>query len=250
MTEQELQKKQQELQKQRDHEADLQRLRGFRPIDDTFMRCIYQDNIPLAEMTLSIITGIKDLSLSKGETQKDFKRLLGARPERARYHSSVMDVEALDAGQMFEELPETFTIFVTEHDIYGFGDGIYPVERVIVTHGQMFNDREHILYVNGAYRGDDPLGELMQDFCCSDPDDMRNKMLADASRYYKEDPKGVEIMCKAMEEMREESYQKGIEQNRLESIKNIMKNLKLTVHQAMDALGIPADDQPKYLSKL
>ena len=184
MIEQELQKKQQELQKQRDHEADLQRLRGFRPIDDTFMRCIYQDNIPLAEMTLSIITGIKDLSLSKGETQKDFKRLLGARsicldyhgvdtegnqydlevqkadsgarPERARYHSSVMDVEALDAGQMFEELPETFTIFVTEHDIYGFRDGIYPVERVIVTHGQMFNDREHILYVNGAYRGDDP----------------------------------------------------------------------------------------------
>jgi len=57
-------------------------------------------------------------------------------------------------------------------------------------------------------------------------------------------------MCKAMEEMREESYQKGIEQTRLESIKNIMKNLKLTVYQAMDALGIPADDQPKYLAKL
>ena len=50
MTDQELQKQQEELQKQRDHEADLQRLRGFRPIDDTFMRCIYQDNIPLAEM--------------------------------------------------------------------------------------------------------------------------------------------------------------------------------------------------------
>ena len=61
-------------------------------------------------------------------------------------------------------------------------------------------------------------------------------------------------MCKAMEEMREESYQRGVEaggeQKVLESIKNIMKNLKLTVHQAMDALGIPADDQPKYLAKL
>ena len=79
-------------------------------------------------------------------------------------------------------------------------------------------------------------------------------MLAEASRYYKENPKGVEIMCKAMEEMREESYQRGVEaggeQKVLESIKNIMKNLKLTVHQAMDALGIPADDQPKYLAKL
>ena len=94
----------------------------------------------------------------------------------------------------------------------------------------------------------------MHDFCCSDLNDMKNKMLADASRYYKEDPKGVEIMCKAIEEMREESYQRGVEtgteQNRLESIRNIMSNLKLTVYQAMDALGIPADDQPKYLAKL
>ena len=61
-------------------------------------------------------------------------------------------------------------------------------------------------------------------------------------------------MCKAIEEMREEFYQRGVEtgpeQNRLESIRNIMSNLKLTVYQAMDALGIPADDQPKYLAKL
>ncbi|MEE1040659.1 MAG: hypothetical protein U0L10_08060, partial [Lachnospiraceae bacterium] len=81
-------------------------------------------------------------------------------------------------------------------------------------------------------------------------DDMKNAMLAEASRYYKENPKGVEIMCKAMEEMREESYQKGIEQNRLESIKNIMEGLKYTAQQAMELLKIPADDQPKYLAKL
>ena len=79
---------------------------------------------------------------------------------------------------------------------------------------------------------------------------MKNEMLAEASRYYKENPKGVEIMCKAMEEMREESYQKGIEQNRLESIKNIMEGLKYTAQQAMELLKIPADDQPKYLAKL
>ena len=274
MTDQELQKQQQELQKQRDHEADLQRLRGFRPIDDTFMRCIYQDNIPLAEMTLRIITGINDLVLTKGETQKDFKRLLGARsicldyhgvdkegrqydlevqkadsgarPERARYHSAAMDIEALNANQLFEELPETYTIFVTENDIYGFGDGIYPIERVIVTHEQLFNDRAHILYVNGAYRGNDPLGDLMHDFCCNDPDDMKNAMLAEASRYYKENPKGVEIMCKVIEEMREEVEERTM----LNAIKNIMEGLKYTAQQAMELLKIPADDQPKYLAKL
>ncbi len=25
------------------HQEDLQRLRGFRPIDDTFMRCLFRD---------------------------------------------------------------------------------------------------------------------------------------------------------------------------------------------------------------
>lgn len=34
-------------QKQR-HQEDLQRLRGFQPIDDTFMRGLFKENIPLA----------------------------------------------------------------------------------------------------------------------------------------------------------------------------------------------------------
>ena len=36
-------------------------------------------------------------------------------------------------------------------------------------------------------------------------------MLAAASMYYKENSKGVEIMCKTMEEMGEDSYQRGVE---------------------------------------
>lgn len=37
--------------RERHHQEDLQRLRGFRPIDDTFMRGMFKDNIPLAELT-------------------------------------------------------------------------------------------------------------------------------------------------------------------------------------------------------
>lgn len=39
------------------HQEDLQRLRGFRPIDDTFMRGLFKENIPLAEFVLRIIKG-------------------------------------------------------------------------------------------------------------------------------------------------------------------------------------------------
>ena len=61
-------------------------------------------------------------------------------------------------------------------------------------------------------------------------------------------------MCKAMEELREESIQrgiqkgieKGIDQNRVESIKNIMDGLKYTAEQAMDLLKIPFTEREKY----
>ena len=69
-------------------------------------------------------------------------------------------------------------------------------------------------------------------------------------------------MCQAIEEMRQESIEKGIglgikqgveqgiEQGRLESIRNLMISLKCTAQQAMNFLMIPASDQSKYLAKL
>lgn len=61
------------------HQEDLERLRGFRPIDDTFMRGLFKENIPLAELVIQIITGKPDLKLLKCETQADMKRVTGAR---------------------------------------------------------------------------------------------------------------------------------------------------------------------------
>ena len=269
----------QELQKQRDHEEDMQRLRGFRPIDDTFMRVLFRDNLPLAQYVLRVITGKEDLRLTKEETQKDLVRLVGARglcldvhgvddenkqydlevqradagarPERARYHAGALDVENLNAGQEFEELPTTYIIFITENDIWKGGKAIYPIKKVVEgADNTAFNDRQHILYVNASYQGDDPIGELMHDFLCSDPDDMKTKLLADKARYLKSNPEGVKLMCKAMEDLREESIRRGIDQTRIENIKTVMEKLAYTAKQAMDFLNIPVIEQPKYMEKL
>lgn len=219
--------------KERERQEDLQRLRGFRPIDDDFMRCLFKDNIPLVEMVLRIIIGKQDLIIIDCQTQKDMKRLAGARsicldaygtdsknkkydceiqradrgadPHRARYHSSVLDIENLDAGQEFKELPDTYTIFITEKDFYGRGEPIYVIERMNLTTGTSFEDGEHILYVNGEYRGESDLGKLMHDFGCTDADDMNFDLMADRTRYLKENPKGVNEMCKMMEDMRNET---------------------------------------------
>ena len=61
-------------------------------------------------------------------------------------------------------------------------------------------------------------------------------------------------MCQAIEEMRQESRNEGIEQgielSRLESIRNLMISLTCTAQQAMNFLMIPASDQSRYLAKL
>ncbi len=43
---------------------------------------------------------------------------------------------------------------------------------------------------------------------------------------------------------------KGAEKTMIQNIKNLMKNLKLSAEQAMDALGIPKIDKEKYAAKL
>ena len=64
----------------------------------------------------------------------------------------------------------------------------------------------HILYVNGGDRGDSDLGKLMHDFNCMDAEEMYFDLMAEKTRYLKENPKGVNEMCKVMEDLRNESY--------------------------------------------
>ena len=250
---------------ERKRQEDLQRLRDLRPIDDDFMRCLFKDNIPLAEFVLRIITDKQDLIINDCETQKDMKRLAGAHsicldaygtdadgkrydleiqrqekgadPHRARYHSSVMDVENLRSGQEFRELPDTYTIFITEKDFYGKGMPIYPIERINLATDKPFEDGEHILYVNGQYRGDSDIGKLMHDFNCSSADDMNFELMAERTRYLKENPKGVEEMCKVMEDMRNESLK--------EVAKRMLSDGMLTLEKISEYVGLPLEEVNK-----
>lgn len=49
------------------------------------------------------------------------------------------------------------------------------------------------------------MGKLMYDFNCTKADDMNFELMANRTRYLKENPKGVSEMCKIMEDMRSES---------------------------------------------
>ena len=217
------------------HESLIQ-LKNYRPLDDDFMREMFRNSWNLTEFVLRIITGIKDLVLVKQETQYDLKRLAGARaicldvfgkdsrgrwynlevqraddganPERARYHSSAMDIEALPEGYEFDKLPITYTIFITENDVIGGGNAVYQIERTIKNYHHMpFDDGSHILFVNAAYVGDDDIGKLMHDFRCKNADDMYFEQMARVTRYYKETQEGVSYMCEVMEKRIKENVE-------------------------------------------
>ena len=229
------------------HQEDLQRIRGFRLIDDDFMNACFDNNIEDTEFILRIILNREDISVKSVRTQQVMKNLLGrdiwldidavdadnnefdieiqrsdkgADRKRARYHSSMMDAHMLRPGDDFGTLRENYVIFLTENDILGKGKPLYRIERRIEETGELFDDGEHIIYVNGASRDTSTaLGKLMHDFFCTDPDDMEYQQLARKSRYFKEDEKGVATMCKALEDMRNEVAQKASWQTKVESVK-------------------------------
>ena len=143
----------------------------------------------------------------------------GAGRKRARYHASTLDANQLGKGESTECLNDVYVIFISKDDVIGQGKASYHINRTIAETGEDFGDGSHIIYVNGSYRGDDPIGKLMHDLHCQNPDEMYYEELARITRYYKENKEGNDKMCQAMEEFEQRAIQKGIVVGRKEGIK-------------------------------
>ena len=135
----------------------------------------------------------------------------GSSPKRARFYSSALDMHFLDAGKKYEALPETYVIFITENDVMDEGRPLYSIDRYVNESRKTFTDGSHIVYVNAACRDDTPLGKLMQDFACKDPEKMHYKELADSVRYFKTTKEGEVDMTDIIELYAENKAKKAAE---------------------------------------
>lgn len=196
--------------------------------DDDLMSMVFDENIPAAELLLKIVLKRDDIEVISVIGQKELENSVvggrnirldilvkdrqgdyfnvevqrsnaGADERRARFHSSMIDSRMLKAGQEFKELLESYVIMITQNDYFGYGLPVYTINRHLEELGAVFQDGSHILYVNGSYRGNDPLGRLMGDFGCKDAKDMYYAELANGVRHFKEEG-GRELMCQAVEE--------------------------------------------------
>jgi hypothetical protein len=86
----------------------------------------------------------------------------------------------------------------------------------------------------------------MHDFSCTDAADMYYDLMANRTRYLKETPEGVREMCKAMEDMRNETARKTV----LKTIISLMKTTKWTFEQTLTNMEIPTEDWSIYRAML
>lgn len=251
-------------------------IQRFRLIDDTFMSVVFQD-IDCTQFLIRTLLQDDGLSVTEVETQNSLKNLrgrsvrlditahdktgkiynievqrkdAGALPKRARYNSAMLDANVTKPGDELENLPETYVIFITENDYFQKKLPLYHVDRTIRELSEQFQDEAHIIYVNGQYRGNDPIGSVMHDFFCADPKDMNNQILADEVVKYKDTDKGVSSMCRIMEELTNESLKEGLAKGRAEGrLTNLLENVKKLMARGMsfdevaDVLELDSDDR-------
>ena len=226
-------------------------IKNFTLMSDIFMRNVFKKRECL-EYVLQVIMEKQDLHVIDQIIQKDYKNLQGrsavmdcvardstgkqfdveiqqdnegASPKRARYHSGLMDMNTLNPGQDFEELPESYVIFITRDDILGYGLPIYHIDRQIKELNEAFQDEAHIIYVNSRKQDDTELGRLMHDLHCKKADEMHSPILAKRVYKLKETQKGVELMCHEMEKIYSEGMESGEKRGELKAKKETILSL-------------------------
>ena len=262
--------------------------------DDDLMSRVFDKNIKATELLLRIILGkkVKVISVTGQNEMKNHQvggrnitldvdamdengeeidievqgNSEGAHVRRARYHSSMVDSRMLKEGQAFRELKDSYVIFIYKHDKFRKGLPLYHVERYVGETNEQFRDGSHIIYVNGNYKGNDEIGQLMQDFREKNPECMHYTELAESVKHFKEKEGGREEMSEIVEryinerveerveervkECVEERVKERVEKEKTISVQNLMNNMKWTLDQALDALGIKGKERTLITQKL
>ena len=243
----------------------------FRLMDDDFMSIVFNDDTELVGFVLSIILGRDDLKVVSAKTQVEYKSVTGrsirldvkaidennkvynievqrsdkgAGFKRARFYSSMIDSRMLEKSQDFDEIADTYVIFITERDKFGRGLPIYHIERTVRELGnEPFGDGAHIIYVNGEYRNaDDPIGKLMHDFHCRKGGDMFYPPIAERVDYFKVTEGGNVQMCRSVEALMKKVENKTEHRKSIETAQVLISIGKNSFEEIAKASGLTVDE--------
>lgn len=251
-------------------EETIAQIKKLRLIDDMLMTKAFDGCNECSQVLLQVILNNATLKVERTKTQYSLDSIEGdsvrldiyavdaegkhydveiqrvnkdASAKRARYHSAMMDSYALPKGKKYNDLVDTYVIFITEKDVWGEGLPSYSVERCFMHSGNQIHDGAHILYINGEIQDGTALGRLVSDMFCESPEDMYYKELAERVSYLKDEKGGIHTMCEFSEALINQGREQGLEQGREEGIEQgklkksieIAKNL-LSMHTPIEVV--------------
>ena len=248
---------------------------GMTLMDDEFMTVFFSKRPDLVEYVIRIILERDDLRVIESKTQYEYRGVTtrsvrmdiravddagrvydieiqrsedGSGERRARMYSSTLDRDLLKKSQDFDELVDTYVIFITDRDRYKEGFPVYHIDRTIAELSHRgFGDGAHILYVNGEYRNTtEPIGRLMHDFQEKRASEMLCPPLAKQVRYYKETEGGVENMNNELREFWEEKTRKAVEKaersKALKTAKRMLASNKYSLEEIAEINDLTIDE--------
>ena len=260
------------------YERYKEKIKHFTIMNDIFMRNVLKE-ISCTEYILQVIMNRTDLKVIDQTLQKDYKNLQGrsaildcvardaennhfnveiqgendgASPKRARYHCGLLDMNLLNPGDLFDNLPETYVIFITKNDILGYNQPISHIQRRIKETEDIFQDGQHILYVNSKKQDDTELGRLIHDLHCEEADEMYSNILATRVHQLKETEEGVNQMCQELEEIYNEGEQSGVQKGELKKARETtlaLLEMGMSSEQIAKAVNLSIETIQNWISE-
>ncbi len=225
---------------------------NFRLLDDDFFKEVASD-IPTCQEILRTFLEDKNLTVIDAKTQVtevglkreirlDAKCILGNGTicnievqkgnknddiRRTRFHTSMVTVNNTPKGTEFSEVPDVITIYISEYNAFKNGQRITPVKRCQQCGNKYvpIDDGELIIFANTVFSEDDiknkenmsELDQLLMLFNRRDIFyDEKFPNISNRVKYFKEEKKEGNIVCKAVEEYgkkcAKEAEKRGIEQ--------------------------------------
>ena len=202
-------------------------IRSLCMMNNRFMNFMLDDNKEAAQVFLRIILGDDKIKVKNVRIQSFIQNIYGhssqldilaqdsqgryfnvevqrsdegAPARRARFYSSILDTHFLQPSKLYEELPDTYVIFITENDVLHDNLPLYNIRRRIDENAKCFEDGSHIIYVNSQRRDDTALGKLMQDLYCTEPKNLHYHEFAERMEFLKYSKEGEEKMTDVIEE--------------------------------------------------
>ena len=265
-------------------------IRNMTPMHNPLMQLLFNENVRLVEELLNGVLGRSDFRVITVETEKKFPALLlqksvqldvlatlddgskvnieiqikeaGADPFRSRFYHSIMDTNHLRRGESYNDLPCTYVIFITEKDIFGLGERIYTFTDLDIRLNLPLNNGQYTIYVNRCAEYDGSrLADILHDFGCCNPDDMRVDYIRREVNFYKNTEEGNKVInmmsnsfyAAGMKKGEARGEAKGRAEGEIigrvrEKIKNIGKGFE-TLSEAAKDIGISEDEFRRIASE-